>query len=244
MTIPRQTDARHRPAGRRPRGRHRRVRHALRTPRRPRPGLAYGLVRDPADADDLVAETFAKVLATLRAGRGPRSRSGPYLLHHAAARPVRPAAAGPPARAHRRPDPVRGGRAVRRPGASTASNARTPPAPSRKLPERWRAVLWHTEVEGGSAGRAGAAAGLTPTASRRSRYRARERLRQIYLQEHVCRAPSARRAGGPRDLLPAATSAGGSAPRGPAPGGRPPGLAAQPCRAAAAEIASRGPRRP
>jgi len=33
--------------------------------------FASGLTRDPADVDDLVAETFAKVFATLRAGRGP-----------------------------------------------------------------------------------------------------------------------------------------------------------------------------
>ena len=41
--------------------------------------LAYTLVNDSADADDLVAETFAKVLATLRSGRGPERAFRPYL---------------------------------------------------------------------------------------------------------------------------------------------------------------------
>ena len=41
--------------------------------------LAYTLVHCPADADDLVAETFAKVFATLRAGRGPLVAFRAYL---------------------------------------------------------------------------------------------------------------------------------------------------------------------
>src|SRR5690349_22353287 len=41
--------------------------------------LAYGLARDPSDADDLVAETFAKLFASLRAGRGPLVAFRAYL---------------------------------------------------------------------------------------------------------------------------------------------------------------------
>src|SRR4051812_35980357 len=41
--------------------------------------LAYGLAHDPADAEDLVAETFAKVFASLRAGRGPLVAFRAYL---------------------------------------------------------------------------------------------------------------------------------------------------------------------
>src|SRR3954454_5241101 len=41
--------------------------------------LAYALPRAPAEADDLVAETFARVLATLRAGRGPLAAFRAYL---------------------------------------------------------------------------------------------------------------------------------------------------------------------
>ena len=41
--------------------------------------LAYGLAHDPTDAEDLVAETFAKVFASLRAGRGPLVAFRAYL---------------------------------------------------------------------------------------------------------------------------------------------------------------------
>src|SRR5882724_1695374 len=42
--------------------------------------LARQLARSPAEADDLVAEAFAKVLDTLRAGRGPDLAFRAYLL--------------------------------------------------------------------------------------------------------------------------------------------------------------------
>src|SRR3954464_13589562 len=41
--------------------------------------MAYGLVRDPADAEEPVAETFAKVFASLRSGRGPLLAFRAYL---------------------------------------------------------------------------------------------------------------------------------------------------------------------
>src|SRR5712671_3075467 len=42
--------------------------------------LARQLVRSPAEADDLVAEAFAKVLDSLRGGGGPDSAFRAYLL--------------------------------------------------------------------------------------------------------------------------------------------------------------------
>ncbi|NKE64165.1 sigma-70 family RNA polymerase sigma factor, partial [Lentzea sp. PSKA42] len=42
--------------------------------------LARQLARSQAEADDLVSEAFAKVLDTLRAGRGPDSAFRAYLL--------------------------------------------------------------------------------------------------------------------------------------------------------------------
>ena len=42
--------------------------------------LARILARDSAEADDLVSETFAKVLASLRDGRGPDLAFRAYLL--------------------------------------------------------------------------------------------------------------------------------------------------------------------
>lgn len=42
--------------------------------------LARQLAKSPAEADDLVSEAFAKVLDTLRAGKGPDSAFRAYLL--------------------------------------------------------------------------------------------------------------------------------------------------------------------
>jgi RNA polymerase sigma factor (sigma-70 family) len=42
--------------------------------------LAHQLTRSPAEADDLVAEAFRKVMEQLTAGRGPDSAFRPYLL--------------------------------------------------------------------------------------------------------------------------------------------------------------------
>ena len=120
--------------------------------------LAYTLVNDSADADDLVAETFAKVLATLRAGRGPARAFRPYLYTTLR---------------HVRYDRLRLDRRVEFTDDLTRYEAGVPfvdPTVDRlerayaarafaQLPERWRAVLWHTDVEGVVAGRDRAPAG-------------------------------------------------------------------------------------
>ena len=53
------------------------------------------------------------------------------------------------------------------------------------LPERWQAVLWHTEVEGLSPAEIAPILGLTANGVAALAYRAREGLRQAYLQQHL-----------------------------------------------------------
>ena len=53
------------------------------------------------------------------------------------------------------------------------------------LPERWQAVLWHLEVEGDSPADIAPLFGLSANAVSALGYRAREGLRQAYLQEHL-----------------------------------------------------------
>ena len=53
------------------------------------------------------------------------------------------------------------------------------------LPERWRAVLWYSEVEQESTAEVGSRLGLRPNAVAALAYRAREGLRQAFLQAHV-----------------------------------------------------------
>ena len=146
--------------------------------------LAYALARDPADADDLVAETFAKVFATLRAGRGPLVAFRAYLnttlrhvCYHRARRDRRLEFtddltrydAGEPFL-----DP-----AMDRLERMYAARA------FRQLPDRWRDVLWMTEVEGAGPAEIAPRLGLTPNAVAVLAHRAREGLRRLYLQQHV-----------------------------------------------------------
>lgn len=56
------------------------------------------------------------------------------------------------------------------------------------LPQRWREVLWYTEVEGMSAAQTAPLVGLGANATAALAYRAREGLRQAWLQEHVAHA--------------------------------------------------------
>ncbi len=152
--------------------------------------LARQLSRSPAEADDLVSEAFAKVLDTLRGGRGPDSAFRAYLLtalRHTAYDKTRrdrkvelsddvSTVSGVPIESVSQPfeDP-----AVIGLDRSMAAQAFA------RLPERWQAVLWHTEVEGQSPAEVAPILGLTANGVSALAYRAREGLRQAYLQVHL-----------------------------------------------------------
>ncbi|MEV8508636.1 sigma-70 family RNA polymerase sigma factor [Actinoplanes sp. NPDC051475] len=158
--------------------------------------LAHGLVTDHADADDLVAETFAKVFATLRAGRGPLVAFRAYLYttlrhvcYHRARRDRRLEFTDDLTRYDEGEpflDP-----ALDRMERTFAAQA------FQALPDRWRDVLWRTEVEGASPAEVAPQLGLTPNAVAVLAHRAREGLRRLYLQQHVAVAdpPECRWAG-------------------------------------------------
>lgn len=145
--------------------------------------LARHLTRSPADADDLVSESFARVLGTLRAGRGPDVAFRPYLLttvRHTAYdrsrrdRRVQPTDEIDTAEVEPFVDPA------------VAELERTLAARAfRALPERWQAVLWYTEVENLSPAQVAPLLGLTANGITSLAYRAREGLRQAYLQVHL-----------------------------------------------------------
>ena len=151
----------------------------------------------PADvADDIVAEAFARVLAAIRAGDGPSHAFRGYLLtsvRHLAhdwlqARrrltvvgdldvQATDAAAGPG-----RVSPGIGAAAETQ--AEARDEARLVTRAFGRLPARWREVLWQLEPEG----KAPAAApmfGLSANGVSALAVRAREGLRQAYLEEHV-----------------------------------------------------------
>jgi RNA polymerase sigma factor (sigma-70 family) len=146
--------------------------------------LAHALTRDPADADDLVAETFTKVFATLRAGRGPLVAFRAYL--HTTLRHVCYHRARRDRRLEFTDDLTRYDEGEPFQDPALANLERTYAAQAfRQLPDRWRAVLWHTEVEGASPAEIAPLLGLTPNAVAVLAHRAREGLRRLYLQQHV-----------------------------------------------------------
>ena len=152
--------------------------------------LARQLARSSSEADDLVSEAFAKVLDTLRGGKGPDAAFRAYLLtalRHTAYDKTRK---------DKRVDlnedmsDVGGavGEALTVPFSDTAVAGleRTLAAKAfARLPERWQAVLWHTEIEGQTPAEVAPLLGLTANGVSALAYRAREGLRQAYLQVHL-----------------------------------------------------------
>ncbi|MEN3362325.1 MAG: hypothetical protein V7637_6307 [Mycobacteriales bacterium] len=150
--------------------------------------LSRQLTRSPVEADDLVSEAFAKVLESLRAGGGPDSAFRAYLLTTLR---------------NLRYDRLRRDRKLEYSGDLTDHDPGVPfvdtavqELESRlvakafaSLPERWRTVLWHTEVEGETPAQVAPILGLTPNGVSALAYRAREGLRQAYLQVHLAEVP-------------------------------------------------------
>jgi RNA polymerase sigma factor (sigma-70 family) len=148
--------------------------------------LARQLARSSAEADDLVSEAFARVLDTLRAGRGPDDAFRAYLLtslRHVAYDKTR-----------------RDRKAELTDDATTVSGVSMTAELQRllaakafaRLPERWQTVLWHTEVEGQSPAEVAPLLGLTANGVSALAYRAREGLRQAYLQVHLAESTADR----------------------------------------------------
>ncbi|MDF9811499.1 sigma-70 family RNA polymerase sigma factor [Streptomyces sp. SPB162] len=151
--------------------------------------LAYAqrCCRDVHDAEDLVSEAFIRTFQAVRSGAGPRGAWRPYLLtvvRHTA---------------------IEWGAGDRRAlltadfaswwqqSAGSDPQQRLLASEDRQLlvrsfntlPERWRAVLWHTLVENDSPAEVAALLGLTPSGVTSLAFRAREGLREAYLHAHV-----------------------------------------------------------
>ncbi|MCW6010976.1 sigma-70 family RNA polymerase sigma factor, partial [Micromonospora sp. CPCC 205371] len=151
--------------------------------------VARALARNPAEVDDLVAEAFTKLFGTLREGGGPDVAFRPYLVTT-----IRRLFYDSQRRARR--ENVTDDPAIHAPGVpfdDTAERKLEYALVARaftKLPERWRTVLWHTEVEGDPPSAVAPLMGLTPNGVAAMAYRARERLRENYLREHIATEPA------------------------------------------------------
>lgn len=152
--------------------------------------LARQLARSAAESDDLVADAFAKVLDTLRAGKGPDVAFRAYLLttlRHTAydkTRKDRKVELSEDVTA------ISGvsSEKVSVPFSDTAVEGLERSLAARAfatLPERWQAVLWHTEIEGQPPAEVAPLLGISANGVSALAYRAREGLRQAYLQVHL-----------------------------------------------------------
>lgn len=138
----------------------------------------------PQQAEELVAESFARVLAQLRAGRGPRDNFRAYL-HVTIRNGFR--------------DSLRGTREAPVSDQPWIFDDAQPPADElvedleadtaahafATLPESWQKVLWHVEVEGRKPGEVADLLGMRAGAVSSLAHRAREGLRRAYLDQHV-----------------------------------------------------------
>ncbi|OLR95577.1 sigma-70 family RNA polymerase sigma factor [Actinokineospora bangkokensis] len=145
--------------------------------------LALGVSGDRAEADDLTAEAFFRVLQAIRRGAGPVDNARGYLL--IVVRRVAWEWAG-----RRRELPVSDEELDHRVGAAHDDGARSTERTLitrafTSLPERWRTVLWKVEVEGERPAVVAGKFGLSPNATAALARRARQGLRAAYLQAHL-----------------------------------------------------------
>ncbi|WP_245589732.1 sigma-70 family RNA polymerase sigma factor [Amycolatopsis balhimycina] len=151
--------------------------------------VAAAIAADAAERDDLIAEGFTRVLRILRSGEGPDEDFRPYLLTTIRNTMIswrrRDSAVSVVAEV---PDVLPGEGSDEpvdsRMHASVAAEAFA------GLPQRWREVLWRTEIMGESPAQIAQDLGMTANGVAALAYRAREGLRQAYLDQHV---PTARR---------------------------------------------------
>jgi len=145
--------------------------------------LARQLQRGP-DSDDLVSEAFIKVLQVLQGGGGPDVAFRAYLLTAVRRLHV------DRVRSARRTQPTDEVEQLDAgiPFQDTAVDGFERSVTARafaSLPERWQLVLWHLEVEGNKPADVAPMLGMSPNSVSALAYRAREGLRQAYLQMHL-----------------------------------------------------------
>ncbi|HEY5886904.1 MAG TPA: sigma-70 family RNA polymerase sigma factor, partial [Acidimicrobiales bacterium] len=152
--------------------------------------LARYLTRSKHEADDVVADAFARVLRAIRGGAGPTEAFRPYLLT-AVRRTV-----------WRHSDEVAHTRLAATEDEAEMIDLRLAVEPEdhsdeglvlrafQELPERWQLVLWHTEIEGQPPAAVAPLLGLSANATAALAVRAREGLRQAYLQAHLQARPA------------------------------------------------------
>ncbi|MDH6182285.1 RNA polymerase sigma factor (sigma-70 family) [Microbacteriaceae bacterium SG_E_30_P1] len=136
------------------------------------------------EPDDLISEAYLRVYQQLLAGKGPTSAFRPYL--YSVIRNVamtRSAAAAKLATDPLYEDPVDPRHESDQMLVALERSITT--KAFRALPERWQTVLWYTEIEGMDPHEVAPLMGISANGVAALALRAREGLRQTWLQAHV-----------------------------------------------------------
>ena len=136
------------------------------------------------DSDDVASEAFAQVLDLVRRGKGPERAFRAYLfttVRHEAGRR---------AKARQRVMPTDDDSQIDQAvpfgdGQLDQFEKTAVRAAYESLPERWRTVLWHLDVEGRKPHELGPLLDLSPNSVSALVYRARAGLREAYLTQHI-----------------------------------------------------------
>jgi RNA polymerase sigma factor (sigma-70 family) len=140
------------------------------------------------DADDIVSEAFAKIFGLIKRGKGPTNGFRAYLAvtikhtseHFGRARRETPIDFADDL-ADERTDDAHQSRALDRSLTITAFKS---------LPQRWQEALWYSEVEQLSVTDCAEIFGIKPAAMAMLTFRAREGLRQAWIQAHIAENPN------------------------------------------------------
>jgi DNA-directed RNA polymerase specialized sigma24 family protein len=160
--------------------------------------LARRLVKSPAEAEEVITETFARLHAVLRRGDGPAAAMRPYLLTtvrrvaaersggpraEPGASAARPATGEAGARADEADTVVLG--APLGDLATTELESEPMARAFGSLPERQRAVLWHTAIEQADPAQAATVLGVTVDGVAEAGEQARAALSRTYLKLYL-----------------------------------------------------------
>lgn len=135
------------------------------------------------DADDLVSEAYLKIFTAVTGGGGPTGPFRPYLfvtIRNLAVTWARRRREGTLDEAEEIPDPRATDSAV----LAALDSGLTLQA-FRSLPDRWQEVLWFTEVDALNPAELVERMGMSANSVAALAYRAREGLRQAWIQAHI-----------------------------------------------------------
>lgn len=137
-----------------------------------------------AAPDDLVAEPFTRILAILRAGKGPTTSFRPYLISVVRNTAMSIAAKGNHEQSTDDFTTYEGAPSAEDVTVGGAERSLATRA-FRSLPSRWQAALWYSEVEKFSRQQIAELLSIKPNAVSALTFRARDALRTAWIQAHI-----------------------------------------------------------